>query len=226
MRHALKVVTPLLLLGVFSHAQNSNGEIHMRATVQAIVPLTRFAGHVTPVAVDPRFAMTVHVESVIPADSSFPEGAVVTLSIHSPTLLFAGEPKSGKTYDFSVHRSLKHGNIEFLGLTVDTASSQSERFVGTWEIRKSPTTGRINLTVNIVQADDTVSGTVMFINPDGTTTELPISHPEFKGTALDFQTQDRDVIMHWSLTIGNARGGILRGNEHELLIEEEVKKKR
>src|SRR6266498_4111982 len=96
MRHALKVVTPLLLLGVFSHAQNSNGEIHMRATVQAIVPLTRFAGHVTPVAVDPRFAMTVHVESVIPADSSFPEGAVVTLSIHSPTCFSPGNQRAAK----------------------------------------------------------------------------------------------------------------------------------
>jgi len=121
------------------------------------------------------------------------------------------------------------------------ASAQLEQFVGTWEIRKSPTTGRANLTVNIVQAGDKISGTVTFLNPDGTTTQWPIGriefrgitrtkslvfHTEFKGTALDFQTLDHDAIMHWSLTLTNARRGFLRGDEGELLIEEKVKKKR
>ena len=64
------------------------------------------------------------------------------------------------------------------------ASGQLERFVGTWEIRKSPTAGRVNLTVNIVQAGDTINGTVTFLNPDGTTTQWPIAKPEFKGTPL------------------------------------------
>ena len=121
------------------------------------------------------------------------------------------------------------------------ASAQLERFVGTWEIRKSPTTGRANLTVNIVQAGDTISGTVTFLNPNGTTTQWPIAKPEFKGTTLtkslvshtefkgptlEFQTGDHDAIMYWSLTLTNASRGVLRGNENELLIEEKVKKKR
>src|SRR5208337_503332 len=184
MRHTLTIAIPLLLFGAFSHAQNSNDEIHIRATVQAVVPLTSFSGQVTSVDVDPRFALTVHVESVIPAVSNFPEGAVVTLAIHSPTLLFAGEPTRGKTYNFSVQRTLEDGNTKFLGFTVDSALSQLERFLGTWEIRKSPTTGRVNLTVNIIQGVDTIGGTVAFLNPDGTTTQWPISHTEFKGVTL------------------------------------------
>lgn len=241
MRHTLTIAISLLLFGAFSHAQNSNDEIHMRATVQAVVPLTGFSGQVTSVDVDPRFALTVHVESVVPAVSNFPEGAVATLAIHSPTLLFAGEPTIGKTYNLSFHRRLEDGNTKFLGLTVDSDSSQLERFVGTWEIRKSPTTGRVNLTVNIVQGVDTISGTIKFINPDGTTTQWPIAHTEFRGTTLtrslvshtefkgptlDFQTRDNDAIMYWSLTLTNTRRGVLRGDEHELLIEEKVKKKR
>ena len=119
-------------------------------------------------------------------------------------------------------------------------SAQLERFVGTWEIRKSPMAARANLTVNIVQAGDTISGTVTFLNPDGTTTQWLIAKPEFKGTTLtkslvshtefkgptlDFQTGDHDAIMYWSLTLTNASRGVLRGNEHELLIEEKIKKK-
>jgi hypothetical protein len=241
MRHTLTIVISLLLFGAFSHAQNSNDEIHMRATVQAVVPVTSFSGQVTSVDVDPRFALTVHVESVVPAVSNFPEGAVVTLAIHSPTLLFAGEPTRGKTYNFSVHRTLEGGNTKFSGLTVDLDSSQLQRFFGTWEIRKSPTTGRVNLTVNIVQGADTISGTVKFINPNGTTTQWPITHTEFrgitqtrslvfnsefKGPRLDFQTLDHDAIMYWSLTLTNTTRGFLRGDEHELLIEEKVKKRR
>ena len=241
MRHTLTIVISLLLFGAFNHAQNSNDEIHMRATVQAVVPLTSFSGQVTSVNVDPRFALTVHVESVIPAVSNFPEGAVVTLAIHSPTLLFAGEPTRGKTYNFSVHRTLEGGNAKFFGLTLDSVLSQLQPFLGTWEIRKSPATGRVNLTVNIVQVADTISGTVKFINPNGTTTQWPITHTEFrgitqtrslvfntefKGPRLDFQTLDQDAIMYWSLTLTNTARGFLRGDEHELLIEEKVKKKR
>jgi hypothetical protein len=241
MRHTLTIVISLLLFGAFNHAQNSNDEIHMRATVQAVVPLTSFSGQVTSVDVDPRFALTVHVESAAPAVSNFPEGAVVTLAIHSPTLLFAGEPTRGKTYNFSVHRTLEGGNTKFLGLTLDSVLSQLQPFLGTWEIRKSPATGRVNLTVNIVQGADTISGTVKFINPHGTTTQWPITHTEFrgitqtrslvfntefKGPRLDFQTLDHDAIMYWSLTLTNTTRGFLRGDEHELLIEEKVKKKR
>ena len=241
MRHILRIVFSLLLFGTFSHAQNSNDEIHIRATVQAVVPLASFSGQVTSVDVDPRFALTVHVESVIPAVPNFPQGAVVTWAIHSPTLLFAGEPTRGKTYNFSVHRTLEGGNTKFLDLTVDSTLTQLERFLGTWEIRKSPTTGRANLTVNIIQGVDSVGGTVTFLNPDGTTTQWPISHTEFKGSTLmhslishtdfkgstlDFQTGDHDAAMHWSLTVTDPRSGVLRGDEHALLIEERVKKKR
>ena len=99
-------------------AQSTNDEIHLRATVQAVVPLTSFSGKVTPVDVDPRFALVVRIESAVPAVANFTEGAVVTLAIHSPSLLFAGEPKKGKTYDFLLGRKIENGKVSFFGLRV------------------------------------------------------------------------------------------------------------
>src|SRR5215469_12443461 len=90
-------------------AQSANDEIHLRAAVQAVVPLTSFSGTATPVDVDPRFALTVHIESVVPTVTNFSAGAAVTFAIHSPSLLFAGEPAKGKTYDFVLQREIKDG---------------------------------------------------------------------------------------------------------------------
>jgi len=119
--------------------------------------------------------------------------------------------------------------------------SSLERFVGSWEIRKNPNTGRANLTVIIVRERETITGTVNFVNPDGTTRQLPISQPEFRGTAprrslvyntefkgptLEFQTLGQHTVTYWSLTLTSATQGFLRGDEHELLIEEKVKKRR
>ena len=125
-------------------------------------------------------------------------------------------------------------------LLAATALAQLEQFLGTWETRKSPTTGKANLTVTIVRAGDTIGGTVTFLNPDGTATQLPIAHTEFRGTAvtkslvshtefkgatLDFQSLDHDAVMYWSLTLTQPRRGFLRGDQGELLIEEKVKKR-
>jgi hypothetical protein len=98
-------------------SQDTRDEIHLRATVQAVVLLASFSGQVTPVDVDPKFALTVHIESVVPAFAGFTERAVVTLAIHSPSLLFEGESPSGKTYDFVLHRKIEGGKVRFVGLT-------------------------------------------------------------------------------------------------------------
>jgi hypothetical protein len=99
-------------------AQSNDDEIRLRATVQAIVPLTSFSGTITPVAGDPKFALTVRIESAVPAVDSLAEGAVVAFAIHSPSLLFAGEPTKGKTYDFSLLRKIENGKGSFVGLRV------------------------------------------------------------------------------------------------------------
>jgi hypothetical protein len=86
--------------------QSTRDEIHLRVTVQNVVPLTDFSGKITQVDFDARFALTVRIESVVPAVGSFTVGAVVAFAIHSPALLFGENATKGKTYDFSLQREL------------------------------------------------------------------------------------------------------------------------
>ena len=79
---------------------------------------TAVAGTTTPVASDPKFALTVRIESAVPAVDSLAEGAVITFAIHSPSLLLAGEPTKGKIYDFSLLRKIENGKVSFVGLRV------------------------------------------------------------------------------------------------------------
>ena len=99
--------------------QSTRGEIHLRATVLNIVPLTDFSGKITQVHFDPRFALTVRIESVDPAVGSFTVGAVVAFAIHSPALLFGEDANKGEKYDFSLQREIKHGKTRFFGLKAE-----------------------------------------------------------------------------------------------------------
>lgn len=105
-------------------AQSSNDEVHLRATVQAVVPLTHFSGKVIPVDFDPRFALTVRIESAIPAVTNFTAGSVVTFAIHSPSLLFGGAATNGKTYDFLLQRKIRNGETRFFGGSEGTDGSR------------------------------------------------------------------------------------------------------
>jgi len=99
-------------------AQSVSDEVRLRATVQAIAPLTGFSGAITRVDVDPRFALTVRIESAFPAVAGFGAGAVITFAIHSPSMLFLGKPTKGKTYDFVLYREVEDGKTRFFGLNV------------------------------------------------------------------------------------------------------------
>ncbi len=117
MLRMLLVLSIAFALSNLSQAQNAH-EIYLRATVEAIVPFADFSGSTIPVDPDPRFAMTLQIESVNPVVSSFPRGSAITFAIHSPSLLFAGEPTTGREYDFSLGRKVEDGKSIFAGLTV------------------------------------------------------------------------------------------------------------
>jgi len=87
---------PQFLDGI-DQTQNTKNEIHLRATVQDVVPLADFSGKVTLVDFDPRFAPTVRIESVEPAVSGFAAGVVIAFAIHSPALLFGEDVTKSKT---------------------------------------------------------------------------------------------------------------------------------
>jgi hypothetical protein len=108
-----------LLACTSGQTQSTRDQIHLRATVQNYVPLTEFSGEITQVDFDPKFALTVRIESVDPAVGGFTVGAIVAFAIHSPALLFGGDATKGKTYNFSLQREIKHGKTRFFGLKVE-----------------------------------------------------------------------------------------------------------
>ena len=121
----LNIAIVLLTLGLVAacaaQSRSTIDELHIRATVQDVVLLTHFSGKAIPVDFDPRFALTVRIESVSPAAGNFTVGAVVVFAIHSPSLLFGEEVKKEKTYDFSVQRAIEHEKTEYFGLKVEKA---------------------------------------------------------------------------------------------------------
>jgi len=109
-----------LLASSAGQTQSTVDEIHLRGTVQDVVLLSHFSGKITPVDFDPSFALTVRVESVLPAVKNFTAGTVVAFAIHSPALLFGGKVRKGKTYDFSLQRKIEDGKTRYFGLMVVT----------------------------------------------------------------------------------------------------------
>ena len=87
--------------------------------MQKVVPLTDFSGRITQVDFDPRFALTVRIESVDLAVGSFTAGAVVAFAVHNPARLFGEGATKGEKYDFSLQREIKHGKTRFFGLKVE-----------------------------------------------------------------------------------------------------------
>jgi hypothetical protein len=116
MIRSLAIVAMSLWACTAGEAQRANDEVRLRATVLAVAPLTSFSGPATPVDIDPRFALTLRIESAVPAVPGLSAGAVVTLAIHSPSKTFAGEPEKGKTYAFLLHRQMADGKVRFFGL--------------------------------------------------------------------------------------------------------------
>ncbi len=114
----LATLAMVLLACCAAEAQYTNA-IFFRAAVQDVVILSRFSGTVTPVAVDPMFALTVRIESVSPGVTNFAAGSVVTFAIHSPSRLFAGEDAKGKTYAFLLRCQTVKGNVRYSGLEVE-----------------------------------------------------------------------------------------------------------
>jgi len=82
------------------------------ATVLGVTPLDGLAGTLKPVGIDPRFVLKVRVISSSDA-VSFSSGAKVNFGIHSPALLFHGDPTIGKAYEFVLYGKTERGKRSF-----------------------------------------------------------------------------------------------------------------
>jgi hypothetical protein len=103
-----------------------------------------------------------------------------------------------------------------------------DQFVGKWQARISPATGKHSITVNIVAKEGKIGGAVVLVSPpDGSEVEWPIVNSGISGRTLTFETGPETEKFIWKLNLKNGgREGLLHGSGRHMLIEERVVKKR
>jgi len=93
--------------------------ISFTGTVKAIEQLGEREMRVIPVDVDPRFAVTVYIESAAPGETSLKEGEEVVFAIHSPARLFRAKEEDviGNKYRFKLIREKVSQGLRYSQLT-------------------------------------------------------------------------------------------------------------
>jgi hypothetical protein len=99
-------------------------------------------------------------------------------------------------------------------------------FVGKWQTRVSSVTHKSTITVNIVEKEQTLSGTVVLVNPDANEMQLPFANVKVMQNVIEFETHDNNSAFYWRLAVQNNRTrGLLHGSCREMLIDEWVRKR-
>jgi hypothetical protein len=81
----------------------TNEVVRLKVTVMDVAPLGGFTGALTPTEdVDPRFALTVRIESTVPAITNLQTGTVVTFAVHSPSRFLSGRAGRGQVHDITM----------------------------------------------------------------------------------------------------------------------------
>jgi len=111
-----------------------------------------------------------------------------------------------------------------LAFVASIASAKSQ-FAGKWVTPKaSKVTEQHSITVDIVETQGTLSGTVILVNPDRTEVRLPILNPAITGTSLEFETRNGSDSIAWRLTLKGKNRAFLHGSIGEMLIDERMVK--
>jgi hypothetical protein len=83
----------------------TNDVVRLHVTVLDVVPLSQFTGSLTPTRdFDPRFALTVRIDSCVPAITNLKSGTVVTFAVHSPSIFLGGVAKKGTAHEITMPR--------------------------------------------------------------------------------------------------------------------------
>src|SRR5262249_46172719 len=98
----------LLAVATGASAQTNKEIYKLRANVIEVEQLRQFKGPaqrtLTP---DPRFVLTVRIESIAPPLTGYTNGNTMSFAIHSPALIGLDGASKGQTYDFVVSREVR-----------------------------------------------------------------------------------------------------------------------
>jgi len=108
-----KPLLPLLILAAAvttGSAQTTNEIYKVRAAVVEVSQLQQFRG--TPertLTPDPRFALTLRIESIVPALAGYTNGSLMSFAIHSPARIGLDETSKPHSFDFVLSREVHDG---------------------------------------------------------------------------------------------------------------------
>jgi len=86
-----------------TNSVSTNDVVRLQVTVVDSVLLSSFHGLLTPTGdVDPRFALTLRIDSCVPAITNLKSGTVVTFAVHSPSRFLTGSAEKGKTNEITL----------------------------------------------------------------------------------------------------------------------------
>jgi len=127
MRHTFAILlTTISCVCARADEQKVVEQFKVRAAVQDVTVLRQFARSVVQTHFDPRYVVTLRIESVTPPLSSLTNGSTMSFAIHSPALLFGGETPKGRTLDFVLSRETQAGTSRFFGLAVERKGGQQD----------------------------------------------------------------------------------------------------
>jgi len=110
-------IVPMLVMSLFSFctssAQNQGEEVRFTATVQSIAPDSRPSGKMIRIGKETNFVVTVRLELPDVKLKDLSPGGVLKLAIHSPSILFQGQPPEGKRYDFRLRLEMENGKSTY-----------------------------------------------------------------------------------------------------------------
>ena len=83
----------------------TNDVARLRVTVVDSVLLSSFRGSLNRIGdLDPRFAVTLRIDSCVPALTNLQPGTVVTFEVHSPSQFLRGSARKGMTHEITLPR--------------------------------------------------------------------------------------------------------------------------
>jgi len=110
MKKLLILLAAVFFASGFAQAQNTNpatsNDVRLLVTVMDSIPLRDFRGSLTPTGdFDPRFALTVRIDSCVPAITNLKFGTIIALAVHSPALFLKGSAEKGKAHEITMPRT-------------------------------------------------------------------------------------------------------------------------
>ena len=122
-------------------------------------------------------------------------------------------------------RTMHSFTLLVLVVGLSSFSVAQQQFVGKWQTKVSPATGKHLFTLNIEVKGGKIGGTIVLVDPvDGSEIPSGILNAELSGETLEFESKVRNDTFNWRLTLKGHKRGLLHGSMREMVIDEPVLK--